>query len=613
MAKVKLLDKIQNLADELIEDGVERNKILDKSDKMWKVDWSVPDSLKGKDWIVPAPTSDPRDQMLSGGSMLANNKETRHFNPYDDTPEAKNLADRVEKNLAWTFHQATRRRHTSIVQDMIMSGIRHGAICYENVFLPYQAKIFGMSAKRKRAIARFGNTSYVVHNIKTVYPRYSDYMLENILVVHTMDYNAALDFFGERMEKLDNAPDEITIYDWWDLDNRAVWYSSEGSAIGGTAILDPDGKDGKHGLPFIPWVCRIGGSTLDDDAEDQYNPLCLATIRNNSWKVQNLVRTLVLSEGIAHMSSPKWGKFGPGAEEVTIDYGDPAVNITSPNAETKVEAFNAVPMDQGLMNMVNIFRADMDKSSLSPLMQGGSMPSGTAYATYNIKMQSDMSRLFPYKALAQEAIAEGDVITMQWYKHMRMDFVGYGMGKNDRNKKYTVEPQEYDMDKIHIDVELNPDIPVDRNQRINGAINLYERLGVSLEEVLDELGYENPSDIAKQSAREKIIRAMWDAKAKEILSAVDVKVQAQMAQIQMGIQQQAQQQQMMQQAQMQQSQGPTPQQMPQPGAPQGLPEQAGGFNNNPAEGAPSPQEGFPFGTMEQQTGMSRGGEEGFEP
>ncbi len=612
MAKVKLLDKIQDLADDLIADGAERNKIFEKSDKMWMVDWDKPKSLSEMDWVIPAPTSDPRDQMLSGGSMLSNNKETRCFNPYDDTPEAKDLADRVEKNLAWTFHQATRRRHTSIVQDMIMSGIRYGGICYENVFLPYQAKIFGMSTARKNAIARFGNTAYVVHNMKTVYPRYSDYLLESILCVHTMDYNKALDFFGDRLKEIEETtPDEITIYDWWDLDHRAVWFSSEGNAVGGTPILDPDGKDGKHGLPFIPWVCRIGGSTLDDDEEDKYNPLCLASIKDDAWNIQNSVRTIVLSEGIAHMSSPRWGVFGPGATEVEIRYGDPAVNIRSENPETKVQAFNAVPMDQGLMNLVNVFRSDMDKSSLSPLMQGGSMPSGTAYATYNIKMQSDMSRLFPYKALAQEAIAEGDVITLQWYKHMGMDFVGYGMGKKDKNKKYTVEPKEYEMDKLHIDVELNPDIPVDRNQRINGAIQLMERLGVSQEEVLDELGYENPSDIAKQSAFEKILRAMWDAKAKEILSAVDVKVQAQIMQMQAGIQQQAQMQ--VQAQQMQQQSGPTPQQMPTPGAPQGFPSNLQGNENNPAQGAPAPQEAFPAGTMEGQTGMSRGGEEGFQP
>jgi hypothetical protein len=379
---------------------------------------------------------------------------------------------------------------------------------------------------------------------------------------------------------------------------------------GGTAILDPDSEDGKHNLPFIPWVCRVGGSTLDDDAEDQYNPLCYAAISNNAWNIQNLVRTIVLSEAIAHMSSPKWGVFGPGSEEVDIRYGDPSVNIRSSNPETKVQAFNAVPMDQGLMSMVNVFRVDMDKSGLSSLMQGGSMPSGTAYATYNIKMQSDMSRLYPFKELAQEAIAEADVLTMQWYKHMGMDLVGYGMNKKNRNKKYTVEPKEYDMDKIHIDVELNPDTPIDRNQKINGAINLRERLGVSVEEVLDELGYENPSDIIKQAAFEKVLGAMWDAKVKEILGAVDVKMQAQIAQIQAGIQQQVQQQ---AQAQMQQPTGPTPQQIPQPGAPQGLPDQAGGFNNNPAEGAPSPQEAFPAGTREQQTGMSRSGEEGFEP
>ena len=78
------------------------------------------------------------------------------------------------------------------------------------------------------------------------------------------------------------------------------------------------------------------------------------------------------------------------------------------------------------------------------------------------------------------------------------------------------------------------------------------------------------------------------------------------------------QQQMMMQAQMMQAQqaqqgGMTAQQMPQPGAAPGFPEQLQGFNNNPAEGAPAPQEAYPAGTFEGQTGQSRGGEQGFEP
>jgi hypothetical protein len=597
--------EIQEDALDIIECNQPRNDKFGESDEMWHVEWEPPASLSKRDWIIPAPTSDPHDQMLSGISMLSNNKETRHFNPYDDTPEAKNLSDRVEKALAWNFRQAARRRRTSIIRDMISSAIRYDAIFYEVVFLPYQAELFGFSRAREKAIKRYGNVAYVLHHPKNIYPRFSDYMMESVLSVQTMSLQKAIDFFGDKIKNTDDMSAEITVYDYWDLEKRAVWFSDSGNVSDGNIIIDPEEKDGEHGLPFIPWVCRVGGSTLEEDEENQYTPLCYATINSKAWKLQNVVRTIVLSEAIARMSSPRWGAFGPGASSVRVEYGDPAAHLVAEEEGTRVEAYNAVPIDQNLMNMVSMFRVDMDKAGLSALMQGGSMPSGTAYATYNIKMQSDMARLYPARELAQEAITDGDILDMQWHKHRGLDLVGYGMSKDDKYTKYVVKPKEYDIDKIHLEVELNPDIPIDRNQRINGAINLHERLGVPLEEVYSELGYEQPSDMMKQALFEMFTNVKRDAIIKRLMADVDLEIQAKAQQIQ---QRAAMQQMAMQQA----AQGPTPQQRPQPGAAPGFPEQLKGFNNNPAEGAPAPQEAFPAGTMETQTGMSRGGEEGFE-
>jgi len=55
-----------------------------------------------------------------------------------------------------------------------------------------------------------------------------------------------------------------------------------------------------------------------------------------------------------------------------------------------------------------------------------------------------------------------------WCAYTEMPLYAYGTGKDDKGQEYVIDPRRYH-DAIYIDVELKPDVPTDRLQRINAA------------------------------------------------------------------------------------------------------------------------------------------------
>jgi hypothetical protein len=128
-----------------------------------------------------------------------------------------------------------------------------------------------------------------------------------------------------------------------------------------------------------------------------------------------------------------------------------------------------------------------------------------------------------------------------------------------------------------------------------------ERLGVSQEQVLEELGYADPAQIQKEKFMEDLLTALKNAEVQRVLGSVQLEIQGKQMQMQAALQQQ-----------MQPPQGPpgqqggsTPQQQPQPNAPQVAPEQLQGKGFNPEQGGSPSQTFAPDMTKEGQTGQPR--------
>ena len=99
----------------------------------------------------------------------------------------------------------------------------------------------------------------------------------------------------------------VTLYDYIDLNERAIWAfpstdalfvnANEGKAV---MILEPQ----EHDLPFLPWACRVGGTTLEASSQHQRIPILYSVIQSGQFDTQNVMETILVSEAIAYGAAP---------------------------------------------------------------------------------------------------------------------------------------------------------------------------------------------------------------------------------------------------------------------------------------------------------------------
>lgn len=164
----------------------------------------------------------------------------------------------------------------------------------------------------------------------------------------------------------------------------------------------------------------------------------------------------------------------------------------------------------------------------------------------------------------------------------------FGKSKADMGQIYELDPQTIDTENLMISGELTPDVPIDKMQKINGAVMAVQQLGYAKEAALEEIGVQNPQQMMKDSVFEKLQDAIVQAQVTQILGEAQAKVQAMAQQYQMQIQADMQ---MQQQANMQG-------QMMQSGV--------GGQGFNPAAGGNPAQNAFPEMTREAQNANAAG-------
>jgi hypothetical protein len=605
-------EDVKEIVKDMVAEDKDRDLMFEGIDDMFRNKWNLPKQLRIRQWIRKVTSTDAHDQIRAATRILSNLKETIRFNPYSDALDDKNKANIIEKALKWNYVNSSKRRRSAIRRDIVMSAIKYDAVFMQTVYLPYQYKIAGMDEDRKKLIDRFGPFVVNIFNPHNCHVRFSNYMPEEIVVIHKKKKKDIIDEWGKAASKLKSNTkiddgDELIVADYTNTTTRGVWCYENDMMDDNFTIIDPSKDEGKHKIPFLSWVARVGGTTLEDDPAHQYIPLLYAAYNAKQWITQNIIETLAMSQAIAKSDSNKLAFGGPGADDVYVDWTEPSQNITLPPG-VNVTQLQQSPLDKQLLDLAQFLQQALDKSGVSRMLQGGNLPPGTSFATYSLVSQASLGSVTPYKELAELAISDMLTQFLQWCHFQGKTLEGYGLETGrygDIGVKYTVTPQDYKPEDICIEVELNPDLPTDKNQRINGAVMSVERLGVSQEEVLEQLGYPDPQRIQKEKFMEQLQAAMAQAEIQRVLTPPKLDEAAALQQIQIDAQKQLQAGAPAQQVPPQAPSGPNAQQMPPPGGPQGLPPQLQGEGMNPAEGGSAPQEFAPEATFEGQTGESR--------
>lgn len=606
------IDYYVELASTLYERDRDLRNMQMAFDEMAHLDYDLPATVNELEWVWKVTNTTPYDAYKAGRRVLSGLDERIRVWPKDMTDEGKTWANNMEKVLKWNMARAMSRR-VSQREDIVGSALLYDEIVGQIVHLPTQIKSIeklGGTAKRQKAALRYGPFAVLLRNPKQVHTVYSDYMPEAVLTVVVMKAREIVDFWGDRTAELRDAIEDDPVaaealhvlYDYCDYDERCVWaVEGDGESIvaGQPAkyvILPPE----ENPYPFLPWACVVGGSAIDDDVKYQRHGIFFPIWAGNHWDTSNILGTLVVSQAIAEMGTPKRKKTGPAADNIVSDMSEPGGDWIVPQGHD-IQDMVERGLDPALREAWDRFLGGMQSSTVPPILMNAQAQPGESFAGYNLRMQSAIGQLLPYKRLGERWYEAAYQLMGLWAHYTGDDLEGYWREKRNAHNYVKIDSEDIDPEHLRIEVELTPDTPTDRLQRINGAMLIAQNLRVPVADVLEELGETDPEGRFEAWMREQFDLTYLGAVLQRIQTEAsgDLERMAQMMA-----------QQIMQQAQQQQGMSPeesgamgAPTQMNPPGLP-GIEGQ--GFN--PAVGGMPPAQVNPAATREGQTGRTRLGE-----
>jgi hypothetical protein len=543
---MKDLGFYQSIAQEMVQKDGDRDRMMSAMEQMWRGEWSLPKPVSDLKWIHKVVSTDPHDALRAGTRVLSSVAPRIKVHPLGPNEESRANADKIERALSWHFGNASRRRRASVLRDVVLSALLYDEVVAQVVYLPRQieaVKAFNGDARRLEAARRFGPFAVLVRNPRQVHVRYSDWMPEAVLMKRVMPVQEALDFWGSKANKLKRTLKErafaemkyVTLYDYMDLDVRVVWAVPQ---VDGAMVTPPVGAEEtggveilreKHELGFLPWVAKVGGTTLEDDPAHQRIPLLYSIYNTKQWETQNILETLMTSEVIAYAAAPRLKVQGP-TDEVEVDYGEPGRMAYVPPGH---DLSNLAPpgMDVNLAVIADRVAERMGKSTVSKVLQTGDFPSGTAFATLNLATQSGIKALTPYKELAEQALADIFTHMLYWIDYSGDGVIAYGQRRDDPGEQFTLSPEEVDVENVYIDVELTADVPSDRMTRVNAASMAVRELGYSKERALEQIGEDDPQVILSQARAEALDEAALEVEKREVLALGEIKTKQKAAEL----------------------------------------------------------------------------------
>lgn len=388
-----------------------------------------------------------------------------------------------------------------------------------------------------------------------------------------------------------------------DYDSRCVWcVAGDDEKIAGDdqrraiKILAPE----PNPYPFLNWVCVVGGTALDDAPEHRRLPLLYPVYRAEQWITSNIVHTLVTSEAIAEMGQAKVKKVGPNPESIQSNFGEPGGAWEVKTGSDVVDMQDRT-LDPALKELADRLDNAMERATISRVLLTAESSPGESFSGFNLRVQTALGSLMPYKELSERWYAEVYKQMLLWTAESGEDLEGYGGGRGDYGKAYKIDAGDIDPDRLYLKVELTPDVPVDRQQKVNTAIMMAQHLKFPAERILEELGETDPEGAMRQWRKEQYMLAAHQGKmqlvAAQTSGMIDQMAAAKAAQMHT---------QMMQAGGLGTGEQANP---PIPGAPPGIPG-VGGLGFAPNFGGQAPAMANPAANVrEQQTGVTRTGEE----
>jgi len=562
----KVIEKIKNTASSMLESNKNLHDMQKKYEDMGRMRYELPSPLKEFDWIRPIIDSSPYDAKRGVKRALANLMMNINIHPvtvlsaleedYDDESKAARLkANEWEKTIKWVIGRTAKRR-AAFYDSVIDSGALYHEIVGQIIHIPTQIKAKGgLGDAKERAALRFGEWAIRQVNPQSVNVDYSDYMPERVFCCMEKTAQEIVDFWGDSAKEIsakiredgDYANTKLIECDYVDYENRLVWVveSHEPVDSQGVLILGPEpwltiktGDNKGKPVPFLNWVAVAGGTDIDALPEYQRQPLFFPVVMTEQWVNTNIMGTIEMAKAIATANAPEQVITSPRGEDgPSVDYDEPGGVLRMMPGET-YQQLRQMGLDPALMEAYDRLRAAIQRATVADvLVTGQPMGNIESFAAYNLQVQVAIASLGDIKHLAEryyESVIES-ILLLTYYTGGKI--VGYGDGLD----KYTIDSESIDPDSIYITVELKPDVPVDRQQRITSAIQMADRIPYDPIKILEFLGEADPEgairgyklwqmDQAEMSGRLSRIQAEATGELEQLRQMVGA-MQQQMAQI----------------------------------------------------------------------------------
>lgn len=554
--------EILKFADTLFSLYKSRNEMFSGMDDVYYGRWDLPEGMP--DWVQKVVMMDGHDAVQTSVRVISQYKNLRvKVRPMLPGDANQRRANDLETALKWNLLTSMRRTDNNILHDIAFSSVQYASTCVETVYLPYQIKVLetlGRDTKRLKALQRDGDFMFLNHHPANIYPMYSMYGLEGILIVKLQLAKEFKKEWGSMADNVVMKDDEdkevwVTSYDYRTYDRRVVWgvlnntkayktnKSMDEHAGEGIVIMDMENE-----LGFLPFAIRRWGNSMSSDTSEKYNPMLKTMWESGQYDMLNVFASMDATLAWKRAAQPIGEHQSATGEKMRIDATEPLMVIESGPGE-KFTPLPPQTVDQRLAGQYANYRGMVWQSTIARSLQSLDFPGGTAYSSINQVLSAATSSLSPYKTIMEQTIGDIFSTMLQWVRfygdmfgkvNLYGEYGGQKAGRVALIASDTIEPS-----KVRIEVVVTPDIPLDMQAQINSAVLMKREFShISEKSMLEEIGIENPDEEFDIRVQEDLSRAMVDLKIAGMQKDQDVQMQGQIMQMQAAIaqQQQAQQQ-----------------------------------------------------------------------
>lgn len=500
---------IQKRAEELVKNDQARVALFDAMREMFQMEWA---GQPKADWVRKVISPDAYDAAMGIlRLMMAAEPQITVASP-ETTTEDVVRDDVTERALRAVLRAAARAQEVDPVHDAALSAVLFGEVVLR---VGNSADVAALAPKATRALmeTRARRVPFTIEclNPGGVFTASDAFGLRRVVIVEETTTGAVREAWGTAARDLDgDDDDQVELYDYWDREWRCVWVKDAPTPL----IRE------KHELPFIPIVRRVvQGTTLwtRQDGEQVW-PLLYAMYKSGLWNAQNIALTMVYSLAYAMGSVPFLAleKESQNQPDPDIDWTRPGVNVRLLKGQklTRV-VMDAVP--QEMLQVLQLVEGKTPEMLIPKVVFGQAPGASMSYSAINLLSQGGRLPLVPIQERLGEALAATLEIVLRWVIEE-----GKPVELWESGTLATLDPERLDPDRLWVEVEISPDVPMDRMQTlalVNQAVAselISKRTGRQWLHVTDDTAE------TEQILLERYISRMADAYAQAVAQESDL-------------------------------------------------------------------------------------------